>query len=108
MWLPGNRLQASAGREEPIADVLEFIGGVVEDEDAVTAEPKRMAFFRAAPALVDLLQAQGMHWLVSRQPDYLSHPKAKPGRSLDAAVIDGERVGAAIPTAQLAPQLASR
>jgi 2,4-dienoyl-CoA reductase (NADPH2) len=53
-----------------------------------------------ADALFHELRARGVE--VERVGDAVAPRRAH------AAVIDGERVGAAIPTAQLAPQLASR
>jgi 3-oxosteroid 1-dehydrogenase len=93
VWAPGNRLQREAGIADSIEAAEAYLAETVPYDGLATAQSRRSAYLRNAPAMVEAMIEEGLRWRVDPQPDYLDTPHALAGRDLDARIFDLRQLG---------------
>ncbi|MDE8652980.1 FAD-dependent oxidoreductase [Novosphingobium album (ex Liu et al. 2023)] len=96
LWMPNNPLLAREGVPDSREAGLRYLANFVEEGDPCSSPARREAFVDAVPAVIALLEAQGMRY--ERCPGYADYYSHLPGghaasRSLQAALFNANRLG---------------
>lgn len=100
LWVPANDAMIADGIDDPIENARTYLAGLIGPDASERERAKAEAFLDNAPAMARMLAGEGMRWVRNRDhPDY--YPElggAGYGRTLEAAPIDGHRLGERLAT----------
>jgi 3-oxosteroid 1-dehydrogenase len=104
MWIPSNQFMAKDGRPDSYEETMGYLKGAIGDAGPATSEKRQTAFVRAAPRMLRMIVDEGAAIIPQKQPDYLAHlPHARTDRSVEPAIVDGTKLGAALETLRRYP-----
>lgn len=100
LWIPANDAMAAEGVDDPIERARTYLAGLLGPDAGERERAKAEAFLDHAPAMARMLAGEGLQWVRNREhPDYYPEVDgAGIGRTLEAAPIDGERLGERLAT----------
>lgn len=100
LWIPANDAMIAEGIDDPLERARTYLAGLLGPDANERERAKAEAFLDNAPAMARMLAGQGLHWVRNRDhPDYYPEVDgAGIGRTLEAAPIDGHRLGERLAT----------
>lgn len=100
LWIPANDAMIAEGVDDPVERAHTYLDGLLGPDAGERERAKAKAFLDHAPAMAQMLAGQGLQWVRNREhPDYYPEVDgAGYGRTLEAAPIDGHRLGARLAT----------
>lgn len=95
IWAPDNRLMRQAGETDDRQEIDRYIRALLGQDANPRQVAKAERYPDAVNAMLDMLADQGVRWQRNADhPDYYPLvPGARPGRTLEAALFDGKRLG---------------
>lgn len=95
LWIPANDAMVAEGVDDPLERARTYLAGLLGPDASEREHAKAEAFLENAPAMARMLAGQGLQWVRNREhPDYYPEVDgAGYGRTLEAAPIDGHRLG---------------
>ncbi len=95
LWIPANDAMVADGVDDPAERSRAYVAGLVGEGATAREKAKADAFLDNAPAMARMLAGEGLTWVRNRDhPDYYPEVEgAGFGRTLEAAPIDGHRLG---------------
>lgn len=104
IWAPANPMQQAAGVSDSPEEALQYLRALEDGNGGAGATPERQrAYVNSVSEVVAFLQDAGVHWRhCDNRSDYYDElPGGKPGgRSLEADLFEGGRLGAWLPRLQ--------
>lgn len=95
VWAPGNDLMARDGQPDSPETARDYVLNLVGNDPSARRRAKVDRFLEAVPQMVRDLAGQGIDWI--RNPDHPDYyplvPGSDVGRTIEPAVIDGNRLG---------------
>lgn len=100
LWIPANDAMIADGVDDPVERARTYLAGLLGPDASERERAKAEAFLDNAPAMARMLAGEGMQWVRNREhPDYYPEVDgAGHGRTLEAASIDGRRLGERLAT----------
>ncbi|MBA4766122.1 MAG: FAD-binding protein [Porphyrobacter sp.] len=100
LWIPANDAMMAEGVDDPIIRARAYLAGLLGPDASERERAKAEAFLDHAPAMARMLAGEGLQWVRNRDhPDYYPEVDgAGFGRTLEAAPIDGLRLGPRLAT----------
>lgn len=100
LWIPANDAMMAEGVDDPLERARTYLHGLIGPDASERERAKAAAFLDNAPAMARMLAGEGMQWVRNREhPDYYPDVDgAGYGRTLEAAPIDGHRLGERLAT----------
>jgi 3-oxosteroid 1-dehydrogenase len=100
LWIPANDAMAAEGVDDPVERARTYLAGLLSPNASERERAKVQAFLDNAPAMARMLAGEGLQWVRNREhPDYYPEVEgAGHGRTLEAAPIDGHRLGERLAT----------
>jgi Succinate dehydrogenase/fumarate reductase, flavoprotein subunit len=100
LWIPANDAMVAEGVDDPVERARTYLAGLLGPDASERERAKAGAFLDNAPAMARMLAGEGLQWVRNREhPDYYPEVEgAGHGRTLEAAPIDGHRLGERLAT----------
>lgn len=100
LWIPANDAMLTEGVEDPIERARSYLDGLLGPDATERERAKAEAFLDNAPSMARMLAGEGLQWVRNRDhPDYYPEVDgAGFGRTLEAAPIDGHKLGERLAT----------
>lgn len=100
LWIPANDAMTAEGVDDPLERARAYLHGLIGPDATERERAKVEAFLDNAPAMARMLAGEGLQWVRNREhPDYYPDVDgAGFGRTLEAAPIDGHRLGERLAT----------
>jgi len=100
LWIPANDAMVAEGVDDPVERARTYLAGLLGRDASERERAKAEAFLDHAPAMARMLAGEGLQWVRNREhPDYYPEVEgAGHGRTLEAAPIDGHRLGERLAT----------
>lgn len=100
LWIPANDAMIAEGVDDPLERARTYLDGLLGPDASERQRAKAAAFLAHAPAMARMLAGEGLQWVRNREhPDYYPEVEgAGHGRTLEAAPIDGYKLGERLAT----------